>query len=78
MRSNGIGVNHELTLALKIQGMLRLAICTAYGALQRTENRGYHSRENYEARNDRGWLNRTLATCKEGNYLPTLNYEPPY
>jgi len=58
--------------------MLRLAICTAYGVLQRTENRGCHSREDYMARNDRGWLNRTLATCKEGDDLPTLNYEPPY
>lgn len=76
LRSNGIGVNPELTLAIKIQGMVRLAICTAYGALRRTESRGCHSREDYEARNDRDWLNRTLATWKEGDDLPTLNYEP--
>jgi fumarate reductase flavoprotein subunit len=76
LRSNGIGVNPELTLALKIQGMVRLALCTAYGALQRTESRGCHSREDFEARNDRDWLNRTLATWKEGADLPTLNYEP--
>jgi fumarate reductase flavoprotein subunit len=75
LRSNGIGVNPELNLALKIQGMVRLAICTAYGALQRTESRGCHSRDDYEARNDRDWLNRTLATWKEGDDLPTLNYE---
>jgi fumarate reductase flavoprotein subunit len=55
--------------------MVKLAICTAYGALQRTESRGCHSRDDYEARNDRDWLNRTLATWKEGNDLPTLNYE---
>jgi fumarate reductase flavoprotein subunit len=76
LRSNGIGVNPELTLALKIQGMVRLALCTAYGALQRTESRGCHAREDYEARNDRDWWNRTLATWKEGDDLPTLNYEP--
>ncbi len=75
LRSNGIGVNPELTLAIKIQGMVKLAICTAYGALQRTESRGCHSRDDYEARNDRDWLNRTLATWKDGNDLPTLNYE---
>lgn len=73
--SNGVGVNPELTLAIKIQGMVKLAICTAYGALQRTESRGCHSRDDYEARNDRDWLNRTLATWKDGNDLPTLNYE---
>jgi fumarate reductase flavoprotein subunit len=76
LRSNGIGVNPELTLALKIQGMVKLALCTAYGALQRTESRGCHAREDYEARNDRDWWNRTLATWKEGDDLPTLNYEP--
>ncbi|MGD8686401.1 MAG: fumarate reductase flavoprotein subunit, partial [Syntrophobacterales bacterium] len=61
LRSNGIGANPELTLALKIQGMVELALCTAYGALQRTESRGCHAREDYEARNDRDWWNRTLA-----------------
>jgi fumarate reductase flavoprotein subunit len=76
LRSNGIGANPELTLALKIQGMVRLALCTAYGALQRTESRGCHARQDYEARNDQDWLNRTLATWKEGDDLPTLNYEP--
>ncbi|MBW2192655.1 MAG: fumarate reductase flavoprotein subunit [Deltaproteobacteria bacterium] len=76
LRSNGVGVNPELALALKIQGMVRLALCTAYGALQRTESRGCHSRDDYEARNDRDWLNRTLATWKTGDDLPTLDYEP--
>jgi fumarate reductase flavoprotein subunit len=76
LRSNGIGASPELALALKIQGMLRLAICVAYAALKRTESRGCHAREDYEARNDRDWLNRTLATWKEGEDLPTLNYEP--
>jgi fumarate reductase flavoprotein subunit len=76
LRSNGIGVSPELTLALKIQGMVRLALCVAYSALKRTESRGCHAREDNEARNDRDWLNRTLATWKEGDDLPTLNYEP--
>jgi fumarate reductase flavoprotein subunit len=76
LRSNGIGVNPELTLAIKIQGMVRLALCAAYAALQRTESRGCHAREDCEARNDRDWWNRTLATWKEGDDLPTLNYEP--
>jgi len=76
LHSNGFGANPELALALKIQGMVRLALCVAYGALQRTESRGCHAREDYDARNDRDWLNRTLATWKEGDTLPTLNYEP--
>ena len=76
LRSNGVGVSPELSLALKIRGMVKLALCTAYGALKRTESRGCHSREDYEARDDRDWLKRTLATWKEGNALPVLEYEP--
>ncbi|MBU0733297.1 MAG: fumarate reductase flavoprotein subunit [Proteobacteria bacterium] len=76
LRSNGTGANPELGIALKIDGMVRLALCVAYAALQRTESRGCHAREDYDARNDRDWLNRTLATWKEGDTLPTLNYEP--
>jgi fumarate reductase flavoprotein subunit len=76
LRSNGIGASPELSLAMKIQGMVRLAICAAYAAYMRTESRGCHSREDYPERNDRDWLKRTLATWKEGDDLPVLNYEP--
>lgn len=76
LRSSGLGANPELTLALKIEGMVKLALCTAYGALQRTESRGCHAREDFQARNDRDWLNRTLATWKDGANLPALEYEP--
>jgi fumarate reductase flavoprotein subunit len=75
LRTSGIGANPELALALKIKGMVRLALCTAYGALTRTESRGSHAREDYPERNDRDWLKRTLATWKEGDTLPTLSYE---
>lgn len=76
LKSNGIGASPELSLAIKIQGMLRLALCVAHGACVRTESRGCHAREDFPERNDRDWLKRTLATWKEGDTLPTLNYEP--
>ncbi|MHC1711685.1 MAG: fumarate reductase flavoprotein subunit [Solidesulfovibrio sp.] len=75
LRSNGKGANPELTMALKIEGMVKLALCVAYGALKRTESRGAHTREDFPERNDRDWLKRTLATWDEGATLPTLNYE---
>ena len=80
LKSNGAGANPELSLALKIDGMVRLALCVAYGALRRTESRGSHAREDYPERNDRDWLKRTLATWEPGADLPTLDYEPvsPY
>jgi fumarate reductase flavoprotein subunit len=77
LKSNGLGVNPELSAALKIEGQVKMAIMVAYGALQRTESRGSHNREDYSARNDRDWLTRTLATWKsEKDDLPSLDYEP--
>lgn len=63
-------------MALRVPGMLKLALCTAYGALMRTESRGAHAREDYPERNDKDWLVRTLAYWNEGDSLPTLKYEP--
>ncbi|MFP4237048.1 MAG: fumarate reductase flavoprotein subunit [Desulfonatronovibrio sp.] len=76
LQSNGLGANPELALALRLPGMVRLAQCVAYGALERKESRGSHAREDYPERNDRDWLVRTLAYWKEGGELPELEYEP--
>ncbi|MCJ2164193.1 MULTISPECIES: fumarate reductase flavoprotein subunit [unclassified Pseudodesulfovibrio] len=77
LRSNGKGVNPELAAALKLEGQVKMALMVAYGALMRTESRGSHNREDFTARNDRDWLNRTLAYWKKADdTLPTLDYEP--
>ncbi len=76
LHSNDSGGNPELALALRFKGMVRLALCVAYGALMRTESRGCHAREDFPERNDRDWLKRTLATWQEGQDLPRLSYEP--
>jgi fumarate reductase flavoprotein subunit len=83
LRSRNIGLrykarsaNPELVTAYRVQKMLKMALCVAYGAMQRTESRGAHFREDFPRRNDAEWLNRTLATWKsENDTLPSLNYE---
>jgi fumarate reductase flavoprotein subunit len=77
LRSDGgtRGPNPELSAALRLPGMLKLALCISYGALTRTESRGSHFREDYPKRDDVNWLKRTLATWEEGKDLPTLDYE---
>jgi fumarate reductase flavoprotein subunit len=70
------GANPELVTAYRVQKMLKLAQCVAYGALVRTESRGAHFREDFPRRNDAQWLKRTLATWKsEADTLPSLVYE---
>jgi fumarate reductase flavoprotein subunit len=76
LRSSGRGPDPEVSAALRLPGMIRLAITIAYGALQRTESRGSHYREDYPARDDVLWLRRTLATWPAGVNLPRLSYEP--
>ncbi|WP_027180298.1 fumarate reductase flavoprotein subunit [Maridesulfovibrio bastinii] len=73
--SSGAGANFELGSALKLEGQVRLGLCIATGALNRTESRGSHNREDFPARNDRDWLNRTLAYWPEGADEPDLKYE---
>jgi len=71
------GANPELATAYRVQKMLKLALCVAYGAARRTESRGAHFREDFPRRDDAQWLKRTLATWNHtGDMLPTLDYEP--
>ena len=72
---NPKGFSPEISMALRVPGMIKLGLTSAYSALQRTESRGAHAREDFPARNDKEWLNRTLATWEEGKALPTLKYE---
>jgi fumarate reductase flavoprotein subunit len=76
LRYKARGANPELVTAYRVQKMLKLALCVVYGALQRTESRGAHFREDFPRRNDAEWLKRTLATWKsESDTLPSLAYE---
>ena len=84
IRSRDVGIrdktraaNPELVAAYRVRRMLKLALCVAYGALQRTESRGAHYRQDHPRRDDANWLRRTLATwAQPDDSLPTLDYEP--
>jgi len=76
LRHKGPGANPELAFALRLPGMLRLAMTVAMGALARSESRGAHFRTDFPLRNDREWLNRTLARWQADASAPTLSYEP--
>ncbi|MGJ7457747.1 fumarate reductase flavoprotein subunit [Halomonas sp. MA07-2] len=74
--SRALGANPELVAAYRLPKMLKVALCVALGARERTESRGAHFREDYPQRNDHDWLKRTLATWPdEAASLPHLDYE---
>lgn len=68
--------NPELEEAYRVPKMLKIALCVAKGALNRTESRGAHTREDYPKRDDEKWLNRTLSSWENPDSTsPTLEYE---
>ena len=76
LRCRDPGPNPELTFALRLKGMLRLALVCAKGALARQESRGAHSRIDFPARDDSQWLKRTLVRWGADEASPRFCYEP--
>ncbi|QDF27896.1 fumarate reductase flavoprotein subunit [Halarcobacter anaerophilus] len=76
VKNKQLSANPELEEAYRVPMMLKVALCVAKGALDRTESRGAHTREDYPKRDDENWLKRTLTSWKDGNTMPTVEYEP--
>jgi fumarate reductase flavoprotein subunit len=76
LKSKGPGMNPELSFALRLKGMLRMAFTVAIGALARQESRGAHFRTDFPQRDDANWLNRTLVRWHPGDSEPEFSYEP--
>ena len=66
--------NTELLNAWELGNMLDVAELVAVCALNRTESRGGHTREDYPNRDDENWLKHTLA-CKENGRIK-IDYKP--
>ncbi|MDD3463041.1 MAG: fumarate reductase flavoprotein subunit [Sulfurospirillaceae bacterium] len=75
VKSKVLSGNPELEEAYRVPMMLKIALCVAIGARERTESRGAHYREDFLKRDDVNWLKRTLTSWKEGDTLPTVSYE---
>ena len=66
--------NTEFFNALELKNMLDLALVIAHAALNRTESRGAHYREDYPQRNDQEWMKHTL-TYLRGKTVE-ISYKP--
>ena len=63
--------------ALELQNLLEVAEATAISALERTESRGAHARDDFPDRNDEDWLCHTIydpqnkiVSKREVNFKP--------
>jgi len=66
--------NTEFFNALELKNMLDLALVITHAALNRTESRGAHYREDYPERDDKNWMKHTL-TYLRGNTVE-ISYKP--
>jgi succinate dehydrogenase / fumarate reductase flavoprotein subunit len=72
----GTRYNTDLLEAWELGNLLDLAEVTTVAALNRTESRGAHMREDYEKRNDAEWMKHTLTTrATEGGPID-ITYKP--
>jgi succinate dehydrogenase / fumarate reductase, flavoprotein subunit len=67
--------NTDLLEAWELKNLLDLAQVTAVSALNRTESRGAHSREDFPDRDDAGWLKHTLASLDEAGEV-AIDFKP--
>jgi succinate dehydrogenase / fumarate reductase flavoprotein subunit len=74
VQDTGRQFNTDLLELIELGNMLDLSLITAAAALNRTESRGAHSREDYPERDDENWLKHSL-TYLEGDTV-RIDYKP--
>src|SRR5262249_717942 len=68
--------NSDLVETIELDNLIYQAMATVAGALNRTESRGAHAREDFPKRDDDKWMNHTLAWVEKDSGVVRLGARP--